>query len=391
MYCSSNPPSSLAGPIAAAPCFPRLAPPAAATGSPALLLLGTCPDTAAMSRVSSDGSNNIEYNHCNFTNHHASNKVSFHDLRMEVRVVSLACLSEEMRNDIWYSQADIESMRSEARDLCRFVRVNPQVYPPEHTRGLELRISLERQCRKQLTVQGVVEAQRRCADPCMLASLAQRCSMVPRELALAQAQHDFCTVYAAANQVNSSQPAAAPLHPACQFMVEPTQGVAFAPGHPPCDADMDIKMPANPNYIIQSQIQNQNHSQGFGVCNMNGNNLKMASFLNFCGQDTQYTSTAAQMEQQHHVNQDFFMTMEQQQQQQQLLQQQQQQQQFSMDSAFEPLPLGSDAAAATLPLDETMNMLDTVGDANSKRSSLEMWDDPQARMVRPRLGGYPAV
>jgi hypothetical protein len=405
MYCSSNTGSSIAGPIAAAPYFPRLAPPlppvpTAANVGPnrTALLLGDRPDicnTGVMSRVSSDGSQlENNNNHCLLNNHASSSnsRVSFHDLRMEVRVVSLACLSEEMRSDIWYSQADIESMRSEARDLCRFVRVNPQAYPPEHTRGLELRISLERQCRKQLTVQGVVEAQRRCADPCMLASLAQRCSMVPRELALAQAQQDFCFVYATNNEdnvINSTQqratataaPAACPM----QFPADNIQGTcAFHPGHSPCDVDMDIKMPAvansNYNIMIPAQIQNQNNSQGLGVCNnMNDNNLTMASFLSFCGQDAPYPHMDHQ--QQHAHNQDFFPNIE-----------QQQHQQFPADLSFEPLPLGSDIYAATLPVDETMVLLDAVGDANSKRSPVEMWDnDPQARMVRPRLGGYPAV
>ena len=125
-------------------------------------------------------------------------RVSFHDTRMEVRIASLACLSDELRRDIWYSPSDIDGMRTEVRDLCRFLRVNPQACPEEHTRGLELRISLERQCRKQLTVQGVVEAQRRCTDPAYIACLAQRCSIVPRDLALAQGQRDYSTVYAAA-------------------------------------------------------------------------------------------------------------------------------------------------------------------------------------------------
>ena len=126
-----------------------------------------------------------------------SSKVSFHDTRMEVRVVSLACLSDELRADIWYTPTDIDAMRTEARDLCRYLRVHPQACPEEHTRGLELRISLERQCRKQLTVQGVVEAQRRSTDPAFLACLAQRCSLVPKEMALAQAQKDYCNVYSA--------------------------------------------------------------------------------------------------------------------------------------------------------------------------------------------------
>lgn len=124
-----------------------------------------------------------------------SQRVSFHDTRREVRVISLACLSEQLRNDIWYSQNEIDAMRTEARDLCRFLRGNASQALDDQTRGLELRISLERQCRKQLTVQGVVEAQRRCADPAFLACIAQRCSALPKELALAQAQRDYCTVY----------------------------------------------------------------------------------------------------------------------------------------------------------------------------------------------------
>ncbi|CAB9519003.1 expressed unknown protein [Seminavis robusta] len=414
-------PIPMGSPMAAqVPLMPT--PVAVAPPGTSIASLNQCLDGMMSRVVTSDGSSSnnsnshhpYQSNHNHKPNNHTTftaplssssfaaappnNKVSFHDMRMEVRVVSLACLSEEMRNDIWYSQSDIETMRTEARDLCRFVRVNPLAYPAEHTRGLELRISLERQCRKQMTVQGVVEAQRRCADPDALACLAQRCSMVPKEMALAQAQRDYCTAYSSSSSSSNNNPTvsadntnsndttitkpaaeektseeAAAIHVSLSARIPTTTtrseqvpaAMAAAnntklPSHHPRNGltGVDYKVAVGNTIIIRA-------SGGYDQFEQNA--------ARFGGPQEQ---AAAQQQQQSH-NMDM-----------------QQQQQHFLDS-FEPIPLGATASASaagppTMPNDETMvAILDTFG--NTKRSSREMRTDPQSRMVRPRFGRYPGT
>ena len=264
--------------------------------------------------------------------HPRRTRVSFHDTRIEMRVVSLACLSDELRRDIWYSPADIETMRTEARDLCRFLRVNPRACPEEHTRGLELRISLERQCRKQMTVQGVVEAQRRCTDPAFLASLAQRCSLLPKEMALAQAQKDYCTVY-----VNGPS----------------SFGVSSRP----------------------SQMMDQSGNVPYHMMNMNPTNM-MESFMPSMHPGPPPPMAAAA---QTHFHQQEYASAYAHAQPMQQQQQQQQQQSFEEDfsDSLEPIPL-SDS-------DQSLIFLQ-----NNKRA-LMLCADTQERMVRQRMEGYPAA
>lgn len=274
-----------------------------------------------------------------FLQHPRRGRVSFHDTRMEVRVVSLACLSDELRKDIWYTPSDIEGMRTEARDLCRYLRVNPQACPEEHTRGLELRISLERQCRKQLTVQGVVEAQRRCPDPAFLASLAERCSMVPKEMAIAQAQKDYCTVY-----VNATGP--------LQLEVPPAAAMAnFQSSSTTTSVHPRGNMPLHNNMARNNNNNNNNM----------GNHLFAAQLQLQAGPPPAMAAHAA------------AASISYPQQQQQLPQQE------DLDGCLEPIPLSAP--------DQSMMVL------QGNKRMLNLFQDNQERSVRRRLQGegYPAT
>jgi hypothetical protein len=266
--------------------------------------------------------------------HPRRSRVSFRDTRMEVRIVSLACLSDELRSDIWYSPSDIESMRTEARDLCRFLRVNPQACPEEHTRGLELRISLERQCRKQLTVQGVVEAQRRCTDPAFLASLAQRCSMVPTEVAIAQAQRDYCNVY-----LNISGPPAPQLQQPQSLSTGDLSPVAiFASIN---HQNQNMPPPANLHMNHHNHYSQMNHPNHY---TNNNNNTHNAMFA--VGPPVAAAASADEEEE--------------------------------FDLCFEPIPLSAP--------DQSMMVLQ-----GNKRMLNIFQEHSQERPVRRRLEGFPAA
>ena len=328
-------------------------------------------------------------------------RVSFHDTRMEVRIASLACLSDELRNDIWYSPSDIEGMRSEARDLCRFLRVNPQACPEEHTRGLELRISLERQCRKQLTVQGVVEAQRRCTDPAYLACLAQRCSIVPRDLALAQGQRDYSNVYSVVDVNGSPSPAAEARAPDAS-----TSSSAQAPLAAAMSNSINCGMATayNNNLCRKNRSRNSDNDH-YGI---KINNSTFVFTSRPLGQpDEPFQFQPAHHHQNHHHQQHpsvHFNQCYSGQQQQPHQQQQQQQEPFcdvdiSSDSdAFDPIMMEPIPFAASMPSNvnqqqhQQQSFAAFFDDGNGKRSYDNMFvaaavEDPQDRTVRRRLEG----
>lgn len=343
----------------------------------------------------------------------ATGRVQFHDSRSEVRIASLACLSDELRNDIWYSPSDIDGMRSEVRDLCRFLRVNPQACAEEHTRGLELRISLERQCRKQLTVQGVVEAQRRCQDPTYLASLSQRCSMVPRDLALQQGRQDYSNIYAVVK--NASVAAArAPDASTTNCASAQVATAADAMSNPFQNNGMSIDYSKN-RMCAQggggSSDSNQNHPHNMMI-NNNSNQFQFSACPQgqMMGEVFQFSPShlSQQQQQQYSASQFNGSFMDQQQPQHYP---QPQQQQFCDSDAFDPIMMEPIPFASSMPSNgnqhqhhhqqqqqhQQYQLQQPLGpffdDGSGKRSYENMYlepaavEDPQDRTVRRRLEG----
>jgi hypothetical protein len=126
---------------------------------------------------------------------------------------------------IWYQASDLEDFRSEARDLCRQLRLDCKnsssknnaessssssaaaAAPFEEakvcslardhaTRGLEQRACLERQRRKYLAIKCIVRAQAKLAgNPDRLALLSHKCTHWAAELAVEEAARDFVRAY----------------------------------------------------------------------------------------------------------------------------------------------------------------------------------------------------
>jgi hypothetical protein len=153
--------------------------------------------TADDSSLATTHTNN-NYSNNKKTYHHRRH-VSFQDQEPS-KIITVPCfanLAEEERRDLWYRQVEIESFRSVARHACRRLRKDPDAYPADITRGLELRTSLDRQYRKHLARTCILKSQIRYPhiDPLHLAAIANRCTELPRQEALAQGARDYCEVY----------------------------------------------------------------------------------------------------------------------------------------------------------------------------------------------------
>lgn len=109
---------------------------------------------------------------------------------------ALSCLEDPQdRRQLWYIRADFQDFRQQAHTLTAQVRNGVTLSEDENTRGLELRLSLQRQDRKQMVVKRILDAQ---DDDCTaeeLSQIAQEHSVYSRKLALAQAHKDYYAAY----------------------------------------------------------------------------------------------------------------------------------------------------------------------------------------------------
>ena len=129
-------------------------------------------------------------------------------------VVSTVTPSSEMtdsdRCELWYQQCDVTDFKNHARELCRTIRECDTTFDhpmldagvdlalglsSECARGLEHRISTERQKNKFLAMRAIIKAQQRYKTPEQLAVVASKCSAWAKEVALCTGYQDFYQVY----------------------------------------------------------------------------------------------------------------------------------------------------------------------------------------------------
>jgi len=136
-----------------------------------------------------------------FTSSQCSCRVSFNDHATIISTLPPnTLLTEEERCQAWYDVTDLDNFKTAARNLCRRVRGHhddANDYSPEDcVRGLEQRISLERQRNKCLTVRCILKAQRRYAGrPDQLALIAAKCTAWAQQVAQHVAQLDYQHAY----------------------------------------------------------------------------------------------------------------------------------------------------------------------------------------------------
>ena len=122
-----------------------------------------------------------------------SRRVTFQVGRTEKYIESLASLSEADRKFLWYSDEDIEACKGRARELSEGIKKGR--IQEDNTRGLELRLSPERQRRKYMIIHAILRAQKRYTDPKQLSNIARKCTVWSKTVAAIVAQHDYCSLY----------------------------------------------------------------------------------------------------------------------------------------------------------------------------------------------------
>lgn len=128
---------------------------------------------------------------------HHLRRVTFEETSSEGKAASsLSSLCDEDKDSLWYTEAEIEGFRTDARLLCRELRVR-SLRPGEEecVRGLEYRTNLARQERKQMTIRCIVKAQYRATNPRQLARVYRKCSRWSIVMSSIVAQNDFCAAY----------------------------------------------------------------------------------------------------------------------------------------------------------------------------------------------------
>ena len=104
-----------------------------------------------------------------------------------------SCISDRERKELWYSDQSLDAFKTEVRLLCRRLRVAPD--ETESSRGLEHRICLIRQRKKQLALRCVLKAQSKSSCPLFLAAISLKCTEGAKRTALLEASKDFCEAY----------------------------------------------------------------------------------------------------------------------------------------------------------------------------------------------------
>ena len=117
------------------------------------------------------------------------------EARIVAVVNSASCMSEEEKEELWYSTDSLDTFKTEVRLLCRKLRDAPAKDESENSRGLEHRICLIRQRNKQLALRCVLKAQMKSSCPDFLAGISLKCTAWASEQARKEATQDYCEAY----------------------------------------------------------------------------------------------------------------------------------------------------------------------------------------------------
>lgn len=102
-------------------------------------------------------------------------------------------LTQQERNELWYHPTELVGFKIEAREISRRIRTNNPL-DDECSRGLEHRISMDRQKNKYLAIRAILKAQDR-HSPQDLATIASRCTAWAKEVALLTGHSDYYRCY----------------------------------------------------------------------------------------------------------------------------------------------------------------------------------------------------
>jgi hypothetical protein len=154
--------------------------------------------------------------------------VSFDETELAGRRMLSSHLSDRDGEECWYQHAELASFKDNARDLCRKIRscdefLDKPIFcfqmdealesESECVRGLEQRISMERQKNKYLAMRTILKFQDRCNSSEKLAAIASKCTAWAKDVALCTGYQDFYNAY------NPSLAHLAPLYPSVKFPI----------------------------------------------------------------------------------------------------------------------------------------------------------------------------
>ena len=137
-------------------------------------------------------------------------KVSFDITEIVAFITPSSEMPDSYRHELWYQQIDLDEFKNNARILCRQIRdcdavidqpildarIDVALESENHcARGLEHRISLERQRNKFLAMRAVLKAHQRYGSPDKLAVVASKCTAWAKEIALCTGYQDFYQAY----------------------------------------------------------------------------------------------------------------------------------------------------------------------------------------------------
>ena len=142
-----------------------------------------------------------------------------HQIRAIATALStLTDLYGGVKQDLWYQRKDIQGFRRDAQDISQRLLSAPLPLTARHEnattqdqdpsslssslpstslegRGLEVRMSMHRQDRKQRSARRILDAQSEDATPEEMAQIASALSVWPQKIAAAQAHQDYVDVY----------------------------------------------------------------------------------------------------------------------------------------------------------------------------------------------------
>lgn len=137
-------------------------------------------------------------------------RVRFNIAQVVAEIEPSSSMSVEDRDRVWYQQDDLNQFRNDCKDLYRKIRSSELIVDQpvlnlqadaalasenETARGLEHKVSIERQRNKFLAMRAIVKAQERYNSAEQLAVVASKCTAWSKEVALCTGYQDFYMVY----------------------------------------------------------------------------------------------------------------------------------------------------------------------------------------------------
>jgi len=149
--------------------------------------------------------------------------VQFHEARIVGTVMPCSHMSQQEKEEIWYSNSSLDKFKNQVRSMCRKLRECPQkeakamattpdipadamsaASDESNPRGLEHRVCRKRLRNKQIALRCVLKAQMRSSCPDFIANISSKCTFWAKEIARDEGSRDFAAAYSEPEDLNAS-------------------------------------------------------------------------------------------------------------------------------------------------------------------------------------------